>query len=136
MCFIDKPRTGSTGGFRAMTGSAPPRTFRSNRKGDGVLEPETARPDIGQARAVGVDRVGDAVDTLSRHARHPGRRQTKGVFHNFCLFPPFFCGMADSGIKSPRENVATNPDRPLQNNEKRFWRELLDKFSVGQLGFN
>ena len=35
--------------FRAMTGSSPPRTLRSNCKSDGSLKPDTARPDIKQS---------------------------------------------------------------------------------------
>ena len=35
--------------FRAITGSPPPRVFRSNRGRDGVLKENTARPDIRQS---------------------------------------------------------------------------------------
>ena len=84
---------------------------------------QTRHQTVGQARATGAGRIGDAVETLSRHVRHPRHRQmpAEGVSRGFCsLACRFFVIMADFGGKSPRKNVFGNPVNPLQNNEKNF----------------
>ena len=48
-CWLARATPNSACRFRAITGSPPPRVFRSNRGRDGVLKKNTARPDIRQS---------------------------------------------------------------------------------------
>ncbi len=120
-----RPTPKSERRFRAITGSPPPRTCRPDCSSDGVLDANTARPDIRQSERL-MPRVSTGSAMRWRHARTAGgmpgidrcfRKESLDIFLlGFCLF---CSGMADPARKVHEKKFAT-PAQQTDNERKEF----------------